>query len=145
MPHSNQQLPTISTLQLNFPPPPHMAWDLLLLPAPTADPSSLLTPRPWGDTHSSPKPRLKEPTWDMLASVCGLWPQCGQLETTQAATLKSGSSRTLLQFLNLPVCGENCIGKFSRHTPLCTPGAWWPRCAASGFSVDIRRPPRPSH
>jgi hypothetical protein len=47
--HSNQHLLTISTLQLNFPPPPHMAWDLLLLPAPTADPSSLLTPRPWGD------------------------------------------------------------------------------------------------
>jgi hypothetical protein len=43
------QIPTIYTLQLNFPPPPHMAWDLLLLPAPTADPSSLLTPRPWGD------------------------------------------------------------------------------------------------
>ncbi len=25
-----------------------------------------------------------------------------------------------------------------------TPGAWWPRCAVSGLSVD-RRPPRPSH
>ncbi len=45
----SRQIPTIYTLQLNFPPPPHMAWDLLLLPAPTADPSSLLTPRPWGD------------------------------------------------------------------------------------------------
>ena len=48
-----------------------------------------------------------------LASVCGLWPQCGHLETTQAVTLKSGSSMTLLQFLNLPGCGENCIRKFS--------------------------------
>ena len=47
-------------------------------------------------THTPPH------TWGMMASVCGLWPQCGQLETTQAATLKSGSSRTLLQFLNLP-------------------------------------------
>ncbi len=55
-----------------------------------------------GTTHSSPKPGLKEHTWGMVASVCGLWPQCGQLETTHAATLKSGSSRTLLQFLNLP-------------------------------------------
>jgi len=81
----------------------------------------------------------------MMASVCGLWPQCGQLETTQATTLKSGSGRTLLQFLNLPGWGENCIGKFSRHTPLHTPGAWWPRCAASGLSVDSWRPPRPSH
>ncbi len=35
--------------------------------------------------------------------------------------------------------------RFSRHTPLHTPGAWWPRCAASGLSVDIWRPPRPSH
>jgi hypothetical protein len=26
-----------------------MAWDLLILPAPTADSPSLLTPRPWGD------------------------------------------------------------------------------------------------
>ena len=48
-------------------------------------------------------------TWGMMASVCGLWPQCGQLETTQAITLKSGSSRTLLQFLNPPGLGRNCI------------------------------------
>ncbi len=40
-------------------------------------------------------------------------PQCGHLETTQAVTLKSGSSMTLLQFLNLLGCGENCIRKFS--------------------------------
>ena len=46
-------------------------------------------------THTPPH------TWGMMASVCGLWPQCGQLETTQAVTLKSGSSMTLLQFLNL--------------------------------------------
>ncbi len=45
----SKQLPTISTLQLNLPPPHHMAWDLLLLPAPTADSSPLLIPRPWGD------------------------------------------------------------------------------------------------
>ncbi len=48
-PHSNQHPPTTSTLQLDFPLPPHMAWDLLFLPAPSADPSSLLTPRPGGD------------------------------------------------------------------------------------------------
>ena len=54
-------------------------------------------------THSPPH------TWGMMASVCGLWPQCGQLETTQAITLKSGSSMTLLQFLNLPGLGRNCI------------------------------------
>ena len=54
-------------------------------------------------THSPPH------TWGMMASVCGLWPQYGQLETTQAITLKSGSSRTLLQFLNLPGLGRNCI------------------------------------
>ena len=47
-------------------------------------------------THTPPH------TWGMMASVCGLWPQCGQLETTQATTLKSGSGRTSLQFLNLP-------------------------------------------
>ncbi len=134
----NEQLPTISTLQLNFPLPPHTAWDLLLLP-PTADSSSLLTPRLWGGPHTPPS------LLGMVASVCGLWPQCGQLETTQAITLKSGSSMTLLQFLNLPGCGGNCIRKFSSHTPLHTPGAWWPRCAASGLSVDIWRPPRPSH
>ena len=66
-----------------------------------------------GTTHSSPKSRLKKHTWGMVASVCGLWPQYGQLETTQASTLKSGSSRTLLQFLNLPGFGGNCIRKFS--------------------------------
>jgi hypothetical protein len=55
------------------------------------------------DTHTPP------PIWCMVASVCGLWPQCGHLETTQA----SGSSMTLLQFLNHPGCGENCIRKFS--------------------------------
>ena len=54
-------------------------------------------------THTPPH------TWGMMASVCGLWPQCGQLETTQAITLKSGSSMTLLQFLNLPGLGRNCI------------------------------------
>ena len=54
-------------------------------------------------THTPPH------TWGMVASVCGLWPQCGQLETTQAVTLKSGSSMTLLQFLNLPGLGRNCI------------------------------------
>jgi hypothetical protein len=54
-------------------------------------------------THTPPH------TWGMMASVCGLWRQCGQLETTQAVTLKSGSSMTLLQFLNLPGFGGNCI------------------------------------
>ncbi len=54
-------------------------------------------------THTPPH------TWGMMASVCGLWPQSGQLETTQAITLKSGSSMTLLQFLNLPGLGRNCI------------------------------------
>ncbi len=54
-------------------------------------------------THTPPH------TWGMVASVCGLWPQYGQLETTQAITLKSGSSRTSLQFLNLPGLGRNCI------------------------------------
>jgi hypothetical protein len=49
----------------------------------------------------------------MVASVCGLWPQYGHLETTQAVTLKSGSSMTLLQFLNLHGFGGNCIRKFS--------------------------------
>ena len=49
----------------------------------------------------------------MVALVCGLWPHYGHLETTQAVTLKSGSSMTLLQFLNLPGCGENCIRKLS--------------------------------
>ena len=54
-------------------------------------------------THTPPH------SWVMVASVCGLWPQCGELETTQAVTLKSGSSMTLLQFLNLPGFGGNCI------------------------------------
>ncbi len=31
------------------------------------------------------------------------------------------------------------------HTPLLPFWAWWPRCAASGLSVNIWRPPRPSH
>jgi hypothetical protein len=147
-----------------------MAWNLLFLPAPSADPFSLLTPRPWGDHTLLPQTRAKgphtpPPTWDMLASVwtvgdypdrhtevrikqdftsvpesswlrrklhrkvqqthipphtwgmvasvCSLWPQCGHLETTQAVTLKSGSNMTLLQFLNLPGFGGNCIRKFS--------------------------------
>ncbi len=59
------------------------------------------------DTHTPP------PIWGMVALVCGLWPQCGHLETTQAVTLKSGLSMTLLQFMNLPGCGESCIRKFS--------------------------------
>ena len=54
-----QQLPTISILQLNFPPPPHMAWNLLHLPAPTADPSSLPTPRPWGDHTLLPQTKAE--------------------------------------------------------------------------------------
>ena len=58
-------------------------------------------------------PHTPPPLLGVVASVCGLWPQCGHLETTQAVTLKSGSSMTLLQFLNLPCCGENCIRKFS--------------------------------
>ncbi len=63
-------------------------------------------------------PRLAQahtppPIWSMVASVCGLWPQFGHLETIQAVTMKSGSRMTLLQFLNLPGCGENCIRKFS--------------------------------
>ncbi len=49
----SKQLPTISTLQLNFPPPHHVAWDLLLLPAPTADSYPLFTPRPCGTTYPS--------------------------------------------------------------------------------------------
>ncbi len=32
-----------------------------------------------------------------------------------------------------------------RHTPLHPSGARWLRCAASGLSVDIWRPPRKSH
>jgi hypothetical protein len=79
---------------------------LPLLSVPTADPPSPLI-KASRDTHTPP------PIWGMVASVCGLWPQCGHLETTQAITLKSGSSMTLLQFLNLPGCGENCIRKFS--------------------------------
>jgi hypothetical protein len=67
-------------------------------------------------THTPPH------TWGMVASVCGLWPQCGHLETTQAVTLKSESSRTLLQFLNLPGCGGNCIRKFSCFSMRV--GAW---------------------
>jgi hypothetical protein len=149
-----------------------MAWNLLHLPAPTAEPSSLLTPRPWGDHTLLPQTKAEgthpghgglgvrplasvwtvgdypgrhtevrirqdftsvpesswlrrklhrkvqqthtpSHTWGMMALVCGLWPQCGQLETTQAVTLKSGSSMTLLQFLNPPGFGGNCIRKLS--------------------------------
>ncbi len=96
------------------------------LPATSADSPPSLYLGHGGATHPSPKSRLKEHTWGMVSSVCGLWPQCEQLETTQAATLKSGSGRILLQFLNLPGWGENCIGKFSRHTPLHTV-SWWIR------------------
>ncbi len=39
----------LSILQPNFPPPPHMAWNLPHLPAPSADPSSPPIPRPWVD------------------------------------------------------------------------------------------------
>jgi hypothetical protein len=67
-------------------------------------------------THTPPY------TWGMVASVCGLWPQCGHLEITQAVTLKSGSSMTLLQFLNLPDFGGNCIRKFSCFSVRV--GAW---------------------
>ncbi len=36
--------------------------------------------------------------------------------------------------------------KASRDThPSTHNGVWWPRCAASGLSVDIWRPPRQSH
>jgi hypothetical protein len=88
------------------PPPPNIAWGSLLLSVSTAGPPSPLIPRP-AQIHTPP------PIWGMVASMCGLWPQRGHLETTQAVTLKSGSSMTLLQFLNLPGCGENCIIKFS--------------------------------
>ena len=78
-----------------------------ILPPPTYLQHQLIPPPPpylgqGGTTPPSPKPRLRKHTWGMMASVCGLWPQCGQLETTQATTLKSGSGRTSLQFLNLP-------------------------------------------
>ncbi len=66
-PHSNQHLPTISTLQLDFPFPPHMAWDLLFLPAPLADPFSLLTPRPWGDHIPL------HPLWHGIYQVAAKW------------------------------------------------------------------------
>jgi hypothetical protein len=98
---------TISTLHLDFPPPPHIAWGSLLLTVSTAGPHSPPLIKASRDTHTPP------PIWGMVASVCGLWPQCGHLETTQAVTLKSGSSMTLLQFLNHPGCGENRIRKFS--------------------------------
>jgi len=52
----------------------------------------------------------------MVSSDGASWPHYGHLETTQAVRLKSGSSRTLLQFLNLPGCGENCIRKFSHFS-----------------------------
>jgi hypothetical protein len=98
-----QQTTTIYTSPV---PPPHKAWGSLSLFVHTADPPS---PSDQGqrDQHSPP------PLMGMVASVCGLWPQCGHLETTQAVRLKSGSSRTLLHFLHLPGCGENYIRKFS--------------------------------
>ncbi len=81
------------------PPPPSYPRAPSLLSVSTAGPPSPLIPRP-AQTHTPP------PTLGMVASVYGLWPQCGHLETTQAVTLKSGSSMTLLQFLHL-----------HRHTP----------------------------
>ncbi len=81
-------------------------------------------------THTPP------PTWGIVASVCGLWPQCGHLETTQAITLNSGSSMTLLQFLNLPGCRENCIRKFSCFSVRV--GAW---CTGLPAGLPIKENP----
>ncbi len=76
-----------------------------------------LCPNIWSSfpphTKASTDPHTPPPIWGVVASVCSLWPQCGHLETTQEVTLKSGSSMTLLQFLNLPGCGENFIRNFS--------------------------------
>jgi hypothetical protein len=46
-----------------------------------------------------------------------------------------------LLFLPAPTAGPPSpfIPRHHRHTPLHPPGAWWPRCAASGLSVDIWR------
>jgi len=76
--------------------------------SPSTSHSLGLPPPTCTNSWSSLPPHTKEaqihtppPTWGMVALVCGLWPHCGHLETTQAVTLKSGSSMTLLQFLNL--------------------------------------------
>ncbi len=85
----------------------------------------------WRKLHQKVQQTYTPPqTWGMVASVCDLWPQCGHLETNQAVTLKSESSMTLLQFLNLPGCGENCIRKFSCFSVRV--GAW-----CSGLPVGL--------
>ena len=82
--------------------------------------TQLILPPPSDKGQRDPHTPL--PLLCMVASVCGLWVQCGHLETTQAVRLKSGSSRTLPQFLNLPGCGENCIRKFQHEGGACCTG-----------------------
>ena len=85
--------------------------------------TQLILPPPSDKGQRDPHTPL--PLLCMVASVCGLWVQCGHLETTQAVRLKSGSSRTLPQFLNLPGCGENCIRKFQHEGGGML---YWPAC-----------------
>ncbi len=87
-------------------PPPHSSRLLppLLCAQLISPPSHIQASR---DPHTPP------PLLGMVASVCSLWPLCGHKEAIQAVRLKSGLSMALLQFLNLPGCGENSIRKFS--------------------------------
>ncbi len=75
-------------LQLNFPPPPHMAWNLLHLPAPSADPSSPPYQGHGGTTYPSTP-------FGMESSVTASWPRYGLLTTSQAVTLNPRSQWSL--------------------------------------------------
>jgi hypothetical protein len=103
---SVRQQATISTLHLDFPSPPHIAWGSLLLFVHTADPPS---PSYQGqrDPHTPP------PLLSMVSSDAASWPRYGHLEITQTVRLKSRSNWSLLQFTKQPSCGEMCIQKFS--------------------------------
>jgi hypothetical protein len=74
----------ISTLQLKVPPPPHMAWGFLLLPAPTADPHP-------SSYQGQRNPHTPPSLLSMVSSDAASWPQYGHPEISQTFRLKSGS------------------------------------------------------
>ncbi len=85
----------------------HMAWDLFLLPASTAD-STLLphTKDKW--THIP-----LHPFWAWYPPDAASWPRYGHLVISQTVRRKSRSQWSILQFMNRLNCEGICTQKFS--------------------------------
>ncbi len=107
----------LSILQLNFPPPPHMAWNLLIYLH-----HLLIHPPPSYQGHGGTT--YPSTPFGMESSVAASWPRYGLLTTSQAVTLNPRSQWSLFEFGNRLNCEEICIQKIScfkrRKGAFCT-------------------------